>query len=182
MHLKKGVTMRQTRWCVITGAPCSGKTTVIEALQRRGYRVVPEVARAYIERQLAAGFTLSQVKADKRRFERDILEKKRAIEAALPADRLIFLDRALPDSIAYFLFSGLDPGEAERACRAVRYQRIFFLERVGQHRDAVRQENRSEMARLEALLRQSYRRLGYPLREVPVNAVAVRVAAILSQL
>jgi predicted ATPase len=174
--------MRQTRWCVITGAPCSGKTTVIEALQRRGCRVVPEVARAHIEQQLAAGLTLHQIKTDKRRFERAILKKKVAIEAALPADRLIFLDRALPDSIAYFLFSGLDPREAQRACRVARYRRIFFLERVGQHRDAVRQEDRSEMVRLEALLKQSYRRLGYPLREVPASAVAVRVAAILSQL
>ena len=31
-----------TNWHVITGAPCSGKTTVIRELERRGYSVVHE--------------------------------------------------------------------------------------------------------------------------------------------
>jgi predicted ATPase len=39
----------KTNWYVITGAPCSGKTSVIRELEKRGYRVVHEVARAYIE-------------------------------------------------------------------------------------------------------------------------------------
>jgi len=47
--------MRQTNWHIITGAPCSGKTTVINEIERRGIRVIHEVARAYIDRQLGKG-------------------------------------------------------------------------------------------------------------------------------
>ncbi|MBW2239191.1 MAG: AAA family ATPase [Deltaproteobacteria bacterium] len=34
--------MQQTNWHVITGAPCSGKTSVICELERRGHPVVHE--------------------------------------------------------------------------------------------------------------------------------------------
>ncbi|MBI5897255.1 MAG: ATP-binding protein, partial [Desulfobacterales bacterium] len=91
-----------TRWQVITGAPCSGKTALIENLARRGHPVVPETARAYINLRLAQGLALSQIKADPLRFERSILLEKVALETALPKDRLVFMDRAIPDSVAYY--------------------------------------------------------------------------------
>lgn len=94
--------MRRTNWCVITGAPCSGKTSVVKELERRGYQVVHESARAYIDQQLAAGKRLDQIKADERTFENHILNAKRAIESTLPPEETIFFDRGLPDSIAYF--------------------------------------------------------------------------------
>jgi predicted ATPase len=40
----------QTNWHVITGAPSSGKTTLIDQLAAKGFRTVPEGARLYIER------------------------------------------------------------------------------------------------------------------------------------
>ena len=45
----------QTNWYVITGAPCSGKTTLIEQLADKGYRTIPETARLYMENEMAAG-------------------------------------------------------------------------------------------------------------------------------
>ena len=40
----------QTNWHVITGASCSGKTTLIDQLADKGFQTVPEVARQYFER------------------------------------------------------------------------------------------------------------------------------------
>ena len=40
----------QTNWHVITGAPCCGKTTLIDQLANQGFQTVPEGARRYIER------------------------------------------------------------------------------------------------------------------------------------
>jgi ABC-type Fe3+/spermidine/putrescine transport system ATPase subunit len=34
----------QTNWCVITGASCSGKTTIIKLLANKGFQTVPEGA------------------------------------------------------------------------------------------------------------------------------------------
>jgi predicted ATPase len=61
--------MRYTNWYVITGAPSSGKTSVICDLEKLGYRVVHEVARAYLDEQLQKGKRLKQIKADSLSFE-----------------------------------------------------------------------------------------------------------------
>ena len=45
----------QTNGHVITGAPCSGKTTLIDQLAGNGFQTVPEVARQYCESEMALG-------------------------------------------------------------------------------------------------------------------------------
>ena len=47
----------QTTWHVLTGAPSSGKTTLIDQLAGRGFQTAAEVARVYMERELAKGRT-----------------------------------------------------------------------------------------------------------------------------
>lgn len=73
----------QTNWCVLTGAPCSGKTAVVNELARRGHGVVHEAARAHIEGKQARGFSLDRIRGDEVAFEHLILEKKVAIETLL---------------------------------------------------------------------------------------------------
>ena len=87
--------VRSTRWCVITGAPSSGKTAVIVQLERRGCRIVHEVARAYIEEELEKGRTLQSIKADPLDFERRILLRKMDIESHLPAAERLYLDELM---------------------------------------------------------------------------------------
>ena len=160
--------MQLTKWNVITGAPSSGKTAVVDELRRRGYQVVPEVARAIIDRELAKGKTLSQVKSDIHSFERSILMEKVRIEAELPLGQVIFLDRAIPDSIAYYRLEQLDPTEAEAETRQVKYRRVFMFERLRFSRDKVRGEDDRQAHRIEAFLRHAYEGLGYPVIRVPV--------------
>jgi predicted ATPase len=171
-----------TRWQVITGAPCSGKTTLIHALARQGHRVVPETARAYIDQCLARGLTLSQIKADPLGFERKILLAKVSLESALPRDQLIFMDRAVPDSVAYYRFEGLDPAEPLRYSRTVRYATIFLLERLAFEQDAVRSEDAQSAARLERMLAEGYATLGYAVVRVPVMEIDERARFILRHL
>lgn len=168
-----------TRWQVITGAPCSGKTTLIQALARRGHRVVPETARAYIDLCLARGLTLPQIKTDPLGFEQRILLEKVALETSLPKDQLIFMDRAVPDSVAYYRFEGLDPAEPLRHSRSVRYETIFLMERLEFEQDAVRSENAEDAARLEVMLAEDYRALGYAVVRVPVMGIDERTEFIL---
>ena len=171
-----------TRWYVITGAPCSGKTAVIEALARRGYSVVQEVARAYIEEQLASGLSMLQIRGDEHAFERCLLEKKAAIERKLNVRDIIFLDRAVPDSIAYYRFAGLDPSEPVAFSRHVRYKKIFLLERLPVKTDAVRKEDDPSAEALETLLIECYQALGYRLIRIPVSTVSQRTDTILQHL
>ncbi len=178
----KNVATQATNWCVITGAPCSGKTTVIDALEQRGYAVVHEVARAFIDTELAKGKTLAQIRADERAFERHILMEKVKIEATLAKADIVFLDRAVPDSMAYYRLRGLDPAEPRQWSQAVRYRNIFLFERLGFLTDPVRAEDDQTAERLSQLITESYQSLGYDLIPVPVGSVADRTEFILEHL
>lgn len=171
--------MQTTQWYVITGAPCAGKTTLIKALAQLGYAVVHEVARAYLMQQRAQGLDLAAVKSDLANFEREILYRKAAIESKLPCEQLIFLDRALPDSTAYFKAAGLDISETLTYVQRFRYQGIFLLERVPCTKDAVRTEDDAMAATLEQLLQETYRDLGYSPVHVPLLRLTDRVLFVL---
>lgn len=167
------------KWCVLTGAPCSGKSAVIQALAERGFPVLHEVARAYIDRELALGRTLRQIKADTLAFERHILLEKLRLENDLPPHQLTFLDRAVPDSIVYFRLEGLDPAEPLLLSRQRRYARIFLFQRLSFEKDRVRSENHAVAARLESMLAGTYAQLGYGVIHVPVMSIAERTEYVL---
>lgn len=171
--------VRRTQWRVITGAPCSGKTAVIDELARRGHPVVPETARAYIDRELARGRRLDEIKADAAAFEGHIFRTKLELERRLPADEPLFLDRGLPDSIAYFTLEGLDPRAPLRHSRRITYQRVFLFERLEFLKDPVRSEDPQTAARIEWLIEEVYSRLGYRIVRVPVLPIAARADYVL---
>ena len=171
-----------TRWSVITGAPCSGKTAVIHTLEQRGYQVVHEVARAYIDNELMKGKTLPEIKSDELAFERHILMEKIRIESTLKKDEIIFFDRGVPDSIAYYKLNGLDSVEPFQKSREVRYQNVFFLESLRFLADPVRSENEQTARRLGRLIEESYQSLGYDLIQVPLLSVEERTQFVLERL
>ncbi|MEA1948003.1 MAG: ATP-binding protein [Thermodesulfobacteriota bacterium] len=145
--------MQRTNWYVITGAPCSGKTAVISALEQLGYPVVHEVARAYIDEELKKGKSIAKIKADVPLFERHILYKKIEIEKSLSKDATVFLDRGVPDSIGYYILEGLYPDEPIKKSKQTRYKKIFFFERLRFEKDAVRSEDDKIAAELDRILK-----------------------------
>jgi predicted ATPase len=172
----------QTRWYILTGAPCAGKTAVINELARRGHGVVHETARAHIEGKLAQGLSLDQIRRDEYAFEHFILEKKMAIEERLDRKKTVFFDRAVPDSIAYFRLAGLDPSEPMACSRRVRYKKIFLLERLPVKEDSVRKEDEETSKAIEVIILDCYRELGYSVIRIPVFTVSKRTDLILEHL
>jgi len=172
--------VRLTRWCVITGAPCSGKTAVISELARQGFHVVPEAARSFIDVELKKGRRLAEIKSDPARFEGHIFRTKLRIESRLPAHERLFLDRALPDSIAYYRLEGLDPAEPRRQSRLVRYSRVFVFEPIEFTKDSVRSEDAATAARIEGLIEDAYSELGYTTIRVPLLPIPARTDFVLA--
>jgi len=172
--------MIPTNWYVITGSPCSGKTSVILQLERRGFRVVHEAARAYIDEQRALGLTLDEIKSDISSFEHQILSRKVDTEIRLSPNETVFLDRGVPDSVAYFSVEGLDDTVPMRESRRYRYRAVFFFECLTFETDAARSEDDHKAARLDALLKEGYRSLGYALIHIPVVPIEERVELVLS--
>jgi predicted ATPase len=174
--------MSETNWYVVTGAPSSGKTVLVRELEKLGYRVVHEVARAYIETQMEQGRTLEDIRADKRSFENWILHTKIAIEAELPKDQVIIFDRAIPDSIAYFEVAGLDAKEAIGKSPLNRYKKVFLLDRLPYEVNHARTEDDQIAIRLDQSLEQSYKMLGYEIMRIKVMPIEERVKVIVDQI
>jgi predicted ATPase len=174
--------MKPTSWRVITGAPCAGKTTVLAALTSYGFRFIPEVARVYIDRQLAMGRSLEDIRRDEGEFQRGLVSTKMQIEAELPPEEVVFLDRAMPDSITYFRVAGLDPTEVITACQSFRYSQVFIFDRLPLQQDGRRTEDDSTAEYLDRHLEADYQALGYKLIRVPVMTVDKRVAFVLNQM
>jgi predicted ATPase len=171
-----------TRWCVVTGAPCSGKTTVLMAMEQIGFTWIPEVARVYIDQELAKGLTIDEIRRDEAAFQRGLVATKARIESELIPHDTVFFDRALPDSITYFRAVGLDPQEVVDISNNFRYFRVFIFDRLIFEQDGARIESEETMQFLDKQLELDYRNLGYEVIRVPVMPVEDRVQLILSSI
>jgi predicted ATPase len=174
--------MNKSKWYVITGVPSSGKTTVLENLAKAGYRTVPEAARLLIDAGLAQGKTVAEIRSNEGDFQRRVVELKLKTEAELPLEEVVFLDRAMPDSIAYYQLCGLDPQEARAVCQRGLYLKVFLMEPIAFEGDYARTESPDAIARLNGLLRDAYEQLGYEVVLVPLVSVEDRTQFILERM
>lgn len=155
---------------------------MISSLEQHGYRVVHETARAYINEELDKGKRLDEIKADMSLFEHNIFYRKIEVESALSEKAIIFLDRAIPDSIAYFRYAGLDPKEPEEKSADIRYRKIFLFDRLRIKQDEVRNENEEDSILIDRLIEETFVNLGYEIMRVPVLPLERRVDFILENL
>jgi predicted ATPase len=174
--------MSETNWHVVTGAPSSGKTALVWEFEKLGYRVIHEVARSYIETLMNQGWTLEEIRADKKSFENRILNAKITIEEDLPKDQLIIFDRAIPDSIAYFEVAGLNAKEAIEKSPRNRYKKVFLLDLLPFEVDNARIEDSRIAIRLDKCLEQSYKMLGYEVTRIGVMPIEERLRLVLKEM
>lgn len=170
------------RWYVITGSPSSGKTTIINSLSKLGYHTVPEAARTFIDGEMIKGKKLEEIRIDEIEFQRKVLEIKLRIEKELPKNKIVFFDRAVPDSIAYLSLYGSNIEELLRYCKEKVYDKVFLLEKLPFQRDYARNEDEETAEKLHILLRKAYSDLGYEIIDVPVMPVEDRLRMILSKI
>lgn len=174
--------MKTTNWYVITGGPGSGKTTTIELLKARGYLTTIEHARHYIDTQLKLGRTIAEIKKDTATFQRAVLEMQLAEESDLDPMTVVFLDRALPDTLAYYRFFEMEENAIQRTLQDVSYKKIFILEPLPLVNDYARHENTDEQHNLHRLITDVYQSLPFPIVSVPVLPPEQRINFILEQL
>jgi predicted ATPase len=171
----------QTNWHVIAGAPCSGKTTLIDHLADKGFQTVPETGRQYFERELARGRTIDEIREDEV-TEWGIAGMQLRIEHGLQAIDVLFLDRALPDYLAWHRARGLNPNELLSECFHHRYASVFVLDRFPIQRDGLRPQDEALAAFLDEWIARDYSALGYRVVRVPVLPPEERLAFVLETL
>lgn len=172
----------QTNWCVITGASCSGKTTLINMLVDKGFQTVPEAGRKFFERELSKGRFIDEIRADKAAFTRQVYDIMLEHERGLQPNEIYFLDRALPDGFAFFRLAGLNPNEILSDCFQHRYASVFLLNRLPYQKDGVRVADDETAEYLESWMLRDYCALGYRVICVPVLSPEERVEFVLERL
>ncbi len=173
----------QTNWHVITGAQCSGKTTLIDQLADKGFQTTPETARQYFERETARGRTIDEICENMAALERGIEDMQLRIEGGLRAIDVVFLDRALPDSLTFHRVAGLNPNEILAECFHHRYASVFILDRLPfLRKKTLGPEDDATAGFLDECLARDYSALGYSVVRVPVLSPQERLAFVLERL
>jgi predicted ATPase len=173
----------QTNWHVITGGPSSGKSTLIDQLAAKGFRTVAEIARQFIESEVAKGRTVKEIRADMSTLTRDLMDLQRRTEDGLCARDVTFLDRGLPDCFAFFRLAGVNPNGPLAECFHHRYASVFVLDQLPFERDGTRLESDADIAGyLKAWHTRDYSAFGYRVVRVPVLPPEERLAFVLERL
>lgn len=173
----------QTNWYVLTGGPGSGKTTTVNLLNERGYKTTIEHARHYVDTQRVTGKTVEEIRKNQKEFQLGILDMQIEQESQLSPKDVVFLDRALPDALAYYRFLNLPVDEKlTEALRTISYKKIFILDTLPLVNDYARTEDEAAQKRLHSLLVEVYTALRFPIVQVPVLPPEVRVDFILENI
>jgi predicted ATPase len=172
----------QTNWHVITGAPCCGKTTLIDQLANQGFQTVPETARLYFEREMAKGRTMYEILANRAALQRGLEDMQLSIECGLRAIDILFLDRALPDCLAWHRVAGLNPNELLSEYFHHRYASVFILDPLPFEENGAREIDAAEVGYLDEWLARDYSALGYSVVRVPVLSPEERLSFVLETL
>lgn len=176
--------MKQERnWYVITGGPSSGKSTVIQLLKDLGYKTTKEVARHYIDLQRINGRTTEEIRINQRQFQHKVLNLQIDLERHLDPNELTFLDRGLPDELAYYQFLNIPPDEKlVEYLKSATYAKIFIMDLLPLHKDYARTEDATAQKTLHQLIIDTYSKREEPIVMVPVLPPKERAEFILANL
>jgi predicted ATPase len=104
-------------------------------------------------------------------------------EASLSPDEVVFLDRAIPDALAYYRSLSLPEDEKIlKALQKASYKKVFILDILPMVQDYARNEDGAAQKRIHSLIREVYVSLGFPMVRVPILPPEQRVDFILKQL
>ena len=169
---------------ILTGAPGSGKTSILHALRDRGYPVIAEAATEVIALEQAQG---NDQPWNEPQFADKIVELQRSRQRQPVAagtsvqiyDRSPVCTLALAHYLAYPVSDSV-AGEVDRIVRERVYERqVFFIQPIGFiEPTAARRITQQESLKFERCHRDEYVRLGFELVEIPPGKIEERAALI----
>lgn len=171
---------------LIIGGPGSGKTTLIDELTKHGYICFPEISRAVTKQAQEQGID-NLFLTEPLLFSRLLLEGriKQHQDAAEQHAEVVFIDRGIPDVLAYMHYKGDSyPDSFDVACKKHTYHQIFLLppwEGIYVS-DEQRYENFEQAKEIHQHLVSTYKKYGYDLIEVPRDTVENRMQFILDRI
>ena len=169
---------------VLTGGPSTGKSTVIEELERRAYTCMKEISREVTLNAQQQG--ISQLFLTEPLLFSELLLKGR-IHQFLESEKIksdfVFFDRGIPDVHAYMNYIGIDyPKSYHLKSQFYTYDYIFLMPPWEQIyiSDNERYESFEQALAIHNHLERVYKKLNYQVIEVPFGTVNDRVEFILN--
>ena len=168
---------------VITGGPGTGKSSIITELLKRGYTCLEEISRQVILDARKDGIDQLFLKNPLLFSELLLKGRKQQYNEAKNLDsELVFIDRGLPDVLAYMEFIGDDyPQEFIDVCVNNVYDFVFILSPWQEifTSDNERYENFEQAVTIHHHLLHTYEKYEYNLLDVPFDTVEKRADYIL---
>lgn len=182
-----------TKRIVITGGPSTGKTSLINALEKSGYFCFPEVIRLMTleakEKGKLSSLTTNPIASisDPMAFNQKIITARLAQfqEAATMGIPFVFYDRGIPDVLAYMDYFEQEYGQdfSDKAMNN-KYDTVFLLPiwKEIYISDNGRFESYVEALQIHKQLHITYTYLGYKVIEVPPDSIKNRIEFVLKHL
>lgn len=171
---------------VFAGGPATGKTTLIQTLELRGYACAQEVSRQVTLEARENGITQLFV-SDPLLFSEKLLEGRvnQFKEAHKNKASLVFLDRGIPEVLAYLdRVNTPYPNHFTKACEDNQYDRVFIFppwEEIYTS-DNERYEDYQEALKIYPFLKAAYDRFGYESIILPKDTIENRISFVLENI
>ncbi|MGB6268553.1 MAG: ATP-binding protein [Olleya sp.] len=168
---------------VITGGPSTGKSAIINELTKRGYTCYEEISRQVTLEAREKG--IEQLFLTEPLLFSQLLLKGREnqyIKAENSDSEFVFLDRGIPDVVAYMDYVKEDyPKKFIASCEANIYDYVFILAPWQEiyKSDAVRYESFEQAKIIHQHLLNTYQKYDYNLQDVPFSSIETRAQHIL---
>jgi predicted ATPase len=169
---------------ILTGAPGSGKTSIIRQLALDGFNVVEEAATDIIALQQAQGTTEPWM--DPSFIDAIVvLQRERQLSSTTQSGEIQFHDRSVVCTVALAKYLGYPiPEILKREIDRIRSERVFeprvfFIQNLGFIAPTeARRISFEETLRFERIQEETYRDFGFKTLPIAPGSLADRVAAI----
>ncbi len=175
---------KNTLKIVLTGAPGTGKTTLVKELEKRSFTCMHEISREVILEARKNGteqLFLTEPLLFSEKLLKGRMQQYRESES-LDAE-MVFFDRGLPDIFAYMNYIGQDyPDKFVQVCKNHRYDFVFLMPPWEEIyiTDNERYESFEQALAIHNHLMKAYESLEYSVVLVPAAPVEERADFVLN--